>query len=844
MLQRPSTNERIAIKLEYFQAHAHMLASVQVLWRSWRTPSRGVQFPKSFASQQRTHDIKLDGRASEHNVQQYPSLHVRSRHKVYAAFSHVKNIGDWAHVARLGFVSKDVTWQALALYRLAKLIDIPLNGLQSVADASSHRLGGRIQTSASRPLERRAACKRSGATQVLTGTLFQDMWSHVSEKADALQPRWLCKLLWAKASFIEGSLQGGTSAWLQYQIIHAPAFDSSLKRCLDLAAHAVPSYNLKDLAMALWAASRFKASARALPALEKELHMRAQQTAQACLPGLHSALTALSQRHEVLSQGELHEIITSLSALASLRRVPTQTDCISGAIKQHNEHSTVNLSCIKTARAVHRQAARGSRQDVRFAWVAAQLLLPSLSVECRTSAPVILSAPEISTLLWAYATMQQFPATLFEAGLSRMVAHSSSGSASFHHLATCLAAATGQAAPLSTVQAASTYLGNIAPALLQMLREMPSAVSTRDLVRVCIGTLDVHESGSAVLQHSFLDRLDPLELIPGADGREQTRDGAADASPGDSSCLQTIAGRSAVADPAETADDRLRLLGTALALVSERLRQAEAGSAGPCIHCEVRISHLASLLAAISRNGISSADIGALPAVRQVCRAAAQLIVSQLSDDAGRHSAPPQELAAVLRPLAQLGYKDSLYAYQLCAERIADDLALRRQRVTFRGLATTLEACATAGVTSHHLFNAAANEAVARLVNNSPDVDWDSLERLLWAYAVMRGTYPYTAQRVFKAADAWVVRHASMAPRLVPVDTLGELLWSCAAMGHTPQPLFEQAAHVFNAQPRSGSARLLESLAWSYDRAGIALPEKLQRRWEGLQRSRANSLGV
>ena len=76
------------------------------------------------------------------------------------------------------------------------------------------------------------------------------------------------------------------------------------------------------------------------------------------------------------------------------------------------------------------------------------------------------------------------------------------------------------------------------------------------------------------------------------------------------------------------------------------------------------------------------------------------------------------------------------------------------------------------------------------------------------------------------------------APRPPRADVLAELLWDFAAMSHTPAALFAAAAaFVDRTRPWIGD-ETVESFAWSFGRATVALPAVVHHRWQQLQRRR------
>jgi len=94
---------------------------------------------------------------------------------------------------------------------------------------------------------------------------------------------------------------------------------------------------------------------------------------------------------------------------------------------------------------------------------------------------------------------------------------------------------------------------------------------------------------------------------------------------------------------------------------------------------------------------------------------------------------------------------------------------------------------------------------------------------VLWAFAVMRGTYSYSTQRVFGAAEAWLEREIERRAERVPPHALGRVVCSFAALGRAAPRLFSAAARVFELQ-RGMSRQDVDSVLWSYSRLGHPPP--------------------
>jgi hypothetical protein len=171
---------------------------------------------------------------------------------------------------------------------------------------------------------------------------------------------------------------------------------------------------------------------------------------------------------------------------------------------------------------------------------------------------------------------------------------------------------------------------------------------------------------------------------------------------------------------------------------------------------------------------------------------------------------------------------------QSAAELAADDMESVAQSWRLQDLSAVLCAVATHRVRAHRTFSVAAVLCQERLKEAAHRASAEDaamlpqLESLVWAFAVTRRHYPYSADAVCRAAAEVLQQLLVAQPDAVDTASVADMLWSFAAMWQTPVELFELAG-TFLDDRYSDSQRPLrpdiaESFAWSFTRAGIRLP--------------------
>ena len=161
-----------------------------------------------------------------------------------------------------------------------------------------------------------------------------------------------------------------------------------------------------------------------------------------------------------------------------------------------------------------------------------------------------------------------------------------------------------------------------------------------------------------------------------------------------------------------------------------------------------------------------------------------------------------------------------------------------------RHIVRVVTRCAELELPAHRLFATAGRELSARIDATyntarisdaglcAPMLSLDEAENVLWAFAVTRRAYPFSAAQVSRAVASFLQRTLEEGGTRVSTEVLVDMLWSFAAMWHTPVRLFELARTVLDDPERSTDARsnavLSESLRWSFHRAGMAPPVAYQ----------------
>jgi hypothetical protein len=171
-------------------------------------------------------------------------------------------------------------------------------------------------------------------------------------------------------------------------------------------------------------------------------------------------------------------------------------------------------------------------------------------------------------------------------------------------------------------------------------------------------------------------------------------------------------------------------------------------------------------------------------------------------------------------------------------EMVADELEGVPQCWPTRHLVSVVTACAEEELPAHRLFSVAARVVTERMeaaaargeegrVTSVCRMSLVEAESLLWAFAVTRRIYPFSARLVSCAAATFLEREMLDVPGSVQTAVLADMLWSFAAMSHTPTSLFELAYGALEDPERELDGSAAESLEWSYHRAGMLAPARV-----------------
>jgi hypothetical protein len=109
---------------------------------------------------------------------------------------------------------------------------------------------------------------------------------------------------------------------------------------------------------------------------------------------------------------------------------------------------------------------------------------------------------------------------------------------------------------------------------------------------------------------------------------------------------------------------------------------------------------------------------------------------------------------------------------------------------------------------------------------------FDEMENVLWAFAVMRRTYPYTTKRVFRSAAMRIEtalkesRTLSKNASAVNLEALAGMLFTFAAASFTPRALFVVARGAVDRTDVPLSSEAVEAMLWAFQRAGYSPPQR------------------
>lgn len=216
----------------------------------------------------------------------------------------------------------------------------------------------------------------------------------------------------------------------------------------------------------------------------------------------------------------------------------------------------------------------------------------------------------------------------------------------------------------------------------------------------------------------------------------------------------------------------------------------------------------------------------------QVCSVMISDVQRRFRDDADPTVFHAWEFAAIVDAAAHAPDPDTAFLEE-AAGVIAEHMEWAPQAWRMRDLSAVLVGMTTHGVRAHRLFTAATLVSLQRLREAAarPEEAAAALghaEGVVWAFAVSRRAYPYSADAVSAAAADMLVRVLQDEPGSVSVAVMAQLLWTFAAMWRTPAGLFQAADGVLAGRGGQLDRETAMSLQWSFGRAGIAVPDTVE----------------
>lgn len=212
----------------------------------------------------------------------------------------------------------------------------------------------------------------------------------------------------------------------------------------------------------------------------------------------------------------------------------------------------------------------------------------------------------------------------------------------------------------------------------------------------------------------------------------------------------------------------------------------------------------------------------------QICSAMISDVSRRFRDSADQTAFHPWEYAAVVSAAAAAPDPDTAFLAEAAAV-IADNMEWSPDAWRLRDLSAVLVSMTTLGVREHRLFSAATLVCLQRLreAREQPGVAAAALshvEGIVWAFAVSRRAYPYSADAVSATAAGLLERVLTVAPAAVDVAVMAQMLWSFAAMWKTPASLFWAADAALAGREGEVDSETAMSLQWSFGRAGVVVP--------------------
>ena len=189
----------------------------------------------------------------------------------------------------------------------------------------------------------------------------------------------------------------------------------------------------------------------------------------------------------------------------------------------------------------------------------------------------------------------------------------------------------------------------------------------------------------------------------------------------------------------------------------------------------------------------------------------------------------------------------------LLAEAAGGELQTSAQLWPTRHIVVLIVTCAEEQLPAHGLFEAAARVLCSRIETHLalrahgaqcqtkatglsvPLLTLQQAEGLLWAYAVVRRQYPFSAKHVARTLAAFLqaeLAHGQVACTAQRAGVVADMLWSFAAMSHVPKAPFKAAQDFLDALPTQQVSQMpastVETLVWAYQRSRVSPPRCCQ----------------
>ena len=230
----------------------------------------------------------------------------------------------------------------------------------------------------------------------------------------------------------------------------------------------------------------------------------------------------------------------------------------------------------------------------------------------------------------------------------------------------------------------------------------------------------------------------------------------------------------------------------------------------------------------------------------RVCAAVFADVLRRFNDDSDQTVFHAWQYATIMRAVTDISASatvdtdsthpgKAVHAFvQSAAELAADDMEYAGHSWRMQDISAVLCAAASLHVSAHRTFSVAAMLCQARLKDMAARASvadaaiLPQLESLVWAFAVTRTHYPYSADAVCRAAADVLRKLLTAQPDAVDTAVVADMLWSFAAMWQVPVDLFELVGVILDERRCTSQQPLrpdvAESLAWSFARAAVTLP--------------------